>query len=151
MLWLECTQIPIGSILTDKLPFANKKIVKANGMLSFPHGPRRDNESRLVHPPWWGLAKWVDRVFDLSIMVSLSVSLGRTLRFGTMQLSTCLRSASCWIESPGRCCCCWRPTTCWGALRPSYRPDPPPRPSLTCPAAAYVPWPGQKDCDRSSK
>lgn len=66
------------------------------------------------------------------------------LRYGPMQVCICLRSASCWTECPDRCCCCWRPTTCWGASKPPYRPEPPPRPSSTCPAAAYVPWPGQR-------
>ncbi len=86
-------------------------------------------------------------VFDLALSyyltiwrdILLSVFLGRTLRYGPMQLSTCPRSASCWTEYLGRCCCCWRPMTCWGASKPPYRPEPPPPPSSTCPAVASVP------------
>lgn len=69
----------------------------------------------------------------------------RTRRSGPTPPCTFLRSVSSWTGSPDRCCCCWRPMTCWGALRPRCRPEPPPRPSSTCPAAAYGLWPGEQD------
>lgn len=101
--------------------------------------------SLLLHRPFDLYINWPIKTFFFFCLVSL----GRMLRYGPMQLSICPRSASCWTECPGRCCCSWRPMTCWGALKPPYRPEPPPHPSSTCLAAAYAPWPGQKDCTLS--
>lgn len=78
-------------------------------------------------------------------MCAFFFSFCRILKYGPMQRSTCPRSANCWTEFPDRCCCCLRQMTCWGALKPPYRPEPPPHPLLICPAAASVPWPGQKE------
>lgn len=109
-------------------------------VLSTHHPPRRD----VVSDHHVKTSLWLVHNLTIKEIFSLSVCVGRMLRYGPMQVCICLRSASCWTECPDRCCCCWRPMTCWGASKPPYRPEPPPRPSSTCPAAAYVPWPGQR-------